>query len=734
MAVNSDQAMGDYTRTVDYIRKLCEGEDTAEYTQTGTLDTNGFLGDSNGVLDGDDSRLSAGDLTQTETLHLTPILTASTDETLSGARARANARTVALSKGANCANGTNSTNVVTRSSGRRGNANGNGSLGGGQDGVQATALEDEAHDLCGACGQAGEFICCERCPRVFHFLCLNPPMSPETVQNIDHWYCRECNHLATKKRKSRAHHKNIFYPLISSIEYQNPQVFAVPEEIRRQFDGIEADVDGTFINTRSEKPLRSNLGPANRDFTRLVDDHNETILCYRCGLSALHGLVIKCDYCPLSWHWDCLDPPLCAAPPPRKRWMCPNHAEHAMRHQHRRFRKERIVDLTDLPDDTRNGGIVDIVDDDPPWQPELLDPKVKYRIRSSRIRSEFMRNCRPVLIERVVSKETDTCSASMTRTESIPGTDTPQPVDTDFDADVDADTEPSVLNSIADNATDSVNNHPSSPVSEWLQSIVAFQQDVARFVMSAAQQAVLRRACMTSLQIEGADSADASTEDVGGRDKIGILSAVATQLLEPNGIATTDSIAVSAVNSAAVAAAAACDDTVLNTTLTAPDQAAENDTKHGDADRSARCKKLLHDYQLSNADLKSAVNHIFVRLTANPVPFSDTSSHRSKDIHTNGDTGDKVSTGNELHSSETIPVSDSAINGFSAKLQSNGDITSSPDHRDSHTYDNDVANSSESDVTGGEYVCNADGRAVMLVCKLLRSKGADALLDFLLSE
>ncbi|KAI8320736.1 hypothetical protein GQ54DRAFT_246405, partial [Martensiomyces pterosporus] len=115
---------------------------------------------------------------------------------------------------------------------------------------------EKTHDTCDACGQPGQFICCDSCPRVFHFLCAEPPIAYETVGTIDHWFCRECAHLATRRRKSRAHAKNIFYPLISDMEFKNPRAFSVPEDIRRQFDGIEADVDGTFVNTREDRPQR----------------------------------------------------------------------------------------------------------------------------------------------------------------------------------------------------------------------------------------------------------------------------------------------------------------------------------------------------------------------------------------------------------------------------------------------------------------------------------------------
>lgn len=38
------------------------------------------------------------------------------------------------------------------------------------------------------------------------------------------------------------------------------------------------------------------------------------------------GAMVFCDFCPLAFHLDCLDPPLTNLP--NTLWMCPNHAEH----------------------------------------------------------------------------------------------------------------------------------------------------------------------------------------------------------------------------------------------------------------------------------------------------------------------------------------------------------------------------------------------------------------------
>ena len=49
-------------------------------------------------------------------------------------------------------------------------------------------------------------------------------------------------------------------------------------------------------------------------------------LCFECGKSCKRAPLVACDYCPLYFHQDCLDPPLTAFP--AGRWMCPNHPNH----------------------------------------------------------------------------------------------------------------------------------------------------------------------------------------------------------------------------------------------------------------------------------------------------------------------------------------------------------------------------------------------------------------------
>lgn len=46
-------------------------------------------------------------------------------------------------------------------------------------------------EYCAVCGAAGLYVCCDGCPRVFHPLCVDPPLLG-VEETSDHWFCREC--------------------------------------------------------------------------------------------------------------------------------------------------------------------------------------------------------------------------------------------------------------------------------------------------------------------------------------------------------------------------------------------------------------------------------------------------------------------------------------------------------------------------------------------------------------
>ena len=97
-----------------------------------------------------------------------------------------------------------------------------------------------------------------------------------------------------------------------------------------------------------------------------------------------HREIIPCDYCNLSWHLDCIDPPQAVPPPrrsnnrPRFTWICPNHIdeelanvgptvkkssplqpETARRYKTRRPKDAKIVDIA-LHRGFKNNGLIEI--------------------------------------------------------------------------------------------------------------------------------------------------------------------------------------------------------------------------------------------------------------------------------------------------------------------------------------------------------------------------------------
>jgi hypothetical protein len=246
------------------------------------------------------------------------------------------------------------------------------------------------NEYCETCRGVGHFICCDGCPRSFHFACINPPLDidelPSTVGDAnDTWYCNVCKanrKPAEKGKGSRGVGKTgIFGPLLKHVEEENPSIFALPQDIRNYFKGVATANDGSYVNSLMLRPIKVNkFGIVDeREPLRLKDKNGKSILCFQCGESAMPAQpllptspvskpkgrpsraaavvanaavtssttsslsaaeeeegkrgwrkIISCDFCNLYWHLDCLDPPLATMPSISRRWMCPNHIEHVL--------------------------------------------------------------------------------------------------------------------------------------------------------------------------------------------------------------------------------------------------------------------------------------------------------------------------------------------------------------------------------------------------------------------
>ncbi|CAJ1065940.1 PHD finger protein 12 isoform X1 [Xyrichtys novacula] len=120
--------------------------------------------------------------------------------------------------------------------------------------------------------------------------------------------------------------KRPFQLLIAAAMERNPTQFQLPTELT-----CTTALPGHSKRRRKEELLGK---PFRRPQHEL--DSNGLVplpvkVCYSCNRSCRLAPLIQCDYCPLLFHMDCLDPPLTALP--AGKWMCPNHVEHLVLNQ-----------------------------------------------------------------------------------------------------------------------------------------------------------------------------------------------------------------------------------------------------------------------------------------------------------------------------------------------------------------------------------------------------------------
>ncbi|KAK3842588.1 MAG: hypothetical protein J3R72DRAFT_442673 [Linnemannia gamsii] len=261
------------------------------------------------------------------------------------------------------------------------------------------AKVDHNNDYCEACSGLGEFICCDSCPKAFHFSCCQPPVDPLALP--DEWNCKECHAL---KHPPKPSPKGIFKQLLDNINRTNPKAFALPSDIQLFFKGVVANSDGEYEDAVDYKPrpkrsaaASSNSTPAikaDSETLQLHDSHGQIRLCFQCGKSALRDrFMVSCDHCPLHWHLDCLSPPMATPPPSTNKWMCPNHADHVM--PRRRKRKDATpVELKDPQ--AANDGLIEVIPEPASGPPSIWDQDtsgIVYRVPERNIKQTFVEKC-----------------------------------------------------------------------------------------------------------------------------------------------------------------------------------------------------------------------------------------------------------------------------------------------------------------------------------------------------
>jgi len=142
----------------------------------------------------------------------------------------------------------------------------------------------------------------------------------------DEWYCNVC---VAERRPRAKEEEGGFGPILAMLERKNPSAFRLPKDIREYFEGVKTGTEGEYEEGVAQKPKNRAGYDESPDYFKLKDSKGNFILCHQCHQPAVvpNRMVIPCSYCTLSWHLDCLEPPLTKEPPAGKMWKCPCHVD-----------------------------------------------------------------------------------------------------------------------------------------------------------------------------------------------------------------------------------------------------------------------------------------------------------------------------------------------------------------------------------------------------------------------
>lgn len=211
-------------------------------------------------------------------------------------------------------------------------------------------------DFCSTCHGVGRFLCCEGCPKSFHFSCVDPPLDESSLPEGE-WFCKEC---IARKKHPKPYKRGLFSQLLFYVDTHNPVQFSLPKKIKQRFEDVAYNEFGEYADNDIKVYKSTRSGFVEEDPYKLVDKQGNPIFCYKCKQSSLSGgPIARCEYCSLNWHLDCLNPPLPTVKTIGTKWKCPNHADHDFKTK-RRPRSAKVID-TCLRRGFQNDGNIEIM-------------------------------------------------------------------------------------------------------------------------------------------------------------------------------------------------------------------------------------------------------------------------------------------------------------------------------------------------------------------------------------
>ncbi|AEY98743.1 FAGL075Cp [Eremothecium gossypii FDAG1] len=267
--------------------------------------------------------------------------------------------------------------------------------------LRSAGANIENDDFCSSCMQTGIFLCCDTCPKSFHFACLNPPLDPDRLPEGD-WSCHECRFkqmyptkAAAGKAEKRflAEHQDtpgisLFGKLLFQLQSMNSKQFGLAPQIKDTFANVHTGPHGEYQDDTMKEPLSDKQlfnVPYGQSVTKFDSynpdthfenpDESELLICYKCNTTRMgtwdhpetERLIMKCDYCNTPWHLDCLPVPRASRKNLGSKWKCPLHA--IPPYQKRRLAKGQEYVLQPLG--AYNDGDVEIELDTTPIEAEI---------------------------------------------------------------------------------------------------------------------------------------------------------------------------------------------------------------------------------------------------------------------------------------------------------------------------------------------------------------------------
>jgi hypothetical protein len=102
-----------------------------------------------------------------------------------------------------------------------------------------------SNDFCGACGGAGEMVCCDGCDRAYHFNCCDPPLTRDAPELEEPWFCPSC-FARSHRLVDRA--PRIWSLLLEEANARDLSAFKLPDNIKSFFAGVRCGDQGEYAD------------------------------------------------------------------------------------------------------------------------------------------------------------------------------------------------------------------------------------------------------------------------------------------------------------------------------------------------------------------------------------------------------------------------------------------------------------------------------------------------------